>query len=130
MDERIKGTALPSTAALAFLGDARHTLYIRSMLVERGISKSGELNRLSQSYVNAEAQAEAYRTLEPLLTEEERDVFRRAANSHHLAKPKNATVADYRHATGLEAVIGMLAHLGREERIVELLDRAYKNNKD
>ncbi len=120
------GTELPSVAALAYLGDARHSLYVRRMLVGRGISKAGELNRLSLSYVTAEAQADMYRRIEPELTDDERDVFRRASNSGHLNKPKHASVADYRHATGFEAVIGMLTWLGDEERIEELLTLAHK----
>ena len=35
------------SAALAYLGDARHALYVRRMLVEKGICKSGELNEAS-----------------------------------------------------------------------------------
>ena len=126
MSEKILGAALPPVMALAYLGDARHSLYVRDMLVRRGITKSGELNRASLAYVTAEAQAAAYRKIEPQLTEDERAVFRRAANSGHLNRPKHASVADYRHATGFEAVIGMHSYLGNEERIKELLDEAHK----
>lgn len=126
MHEKVLGTQLPSVAALAYLGDARHSLYVRRMLVGRGISKSGELNRLSLGYVTAEAQAGMYRRIESVLSDDERDVFRRASNSGHLNKPKHASVADYRHATGFEAVIGMLTWLGDEDRIEELLELAHK----
>ena len=127
MSEKILGAALPPVMALAYLGDARHSLYVRDMLVRRGLTKSGELNRASLAYVTAEAQAAAYRKIEPQLTEDERAVFRRAANSGHLNRPKHASVADYRHATGFEAVIGMLCYIGDEERIEELLSLAYDN---
>ena len=126
MHEKVLGVHLPSTSALAYLGDARHSLYVRRMLVGRGISKSGELNRLSLSYVTAEAQAKMYRRIEDKLTDDERDVWKRAANSGHLNKPKHASVTDYRYATGFEAVIGMLTWLGDEERIEELLELAHK----
>ena len=126
MSEKILGAALPPVMALAYLGDARHSLYVRDMLVRRGLTKSGELNRASLAYVTAEAQAAAYRKIEPQLTEDERAVFRRAANSGHLNRPKHASVADYRHATGFEAVIGLHSYLGNEERIKELLDEAHK----
>ena len=125
MHEKIIGARLPSVMALSYLGDARHSLFVRRMLVERGISKSGELNRLALEYVTAEAQAEAYRKIEDKLSEDERDVFRRASNSGHLNKPKHATITDYRYATGFEAVIGMLTWLGDEERIEELLTLAH-----
>ena len=125
MHEITIGARLPSVAALSYLGDARHSLYVRHMLVLRGISKSGELNRIALSYVTAEAQADAYRRVADMLADDERDVYRRASNSTHLNKPKHASIADYRAATGFEAVLGMLTYLGDEERIIELLDAAY-----
>ena len=95
-------------------------------LVARGISKSGDLNRASLAYVTAEAQARMYRTVEPMLLDDERDVYRRAYNSSHLSKPKRASHADYRCATGFEAVIGMLYWLGDNERINLLLEAGHK----
>ena len=117
MHGKILGSELPSVMALAYLGDARHSLFIRRMLVGEGISKSGELNRRALEYITAEAQAQMYRTLEPHLTDDERAVGRRASNSPHLNKPKHASVADYRHATAFEAVVGMLTWLRDEERL-------------
>ena len=125
MHDELIGAALPTTAALAYLGDARHALYVRRMLVERGICKSGELNEASLSYVTAEAQARMMRRIEPLLLEDERDLYRRAANSGHLNRPKHASAADYRAATGFEAVIGMLEWIGDEERLDLLLRKAH-----
>ena len=121
MQEKSIGANLPPVLALAFLGDARHSLFIRKMLVNRGIAKSGELNTIAQKYVTAEAQAEAFVRIEGYLTEDEFGVFKRAFNSTHLNKPKRASGKDYRTATGFEAVIGMLSYLGDEERIEELL---------
>ena len=126
MHDEVIGAALPTTAALAYLGDARHALYVRRMLVEKGICKSGELNEASLSYVTAEAQARMMRKIEPLLFEDERDVYRRAANSGHLNRPKHASAADYRAATGFEAVIGMLEWVGDEERLDMLLRAAHE----
>ena len=126
MHENTLGCELPSVMALAYLGDARHSLFVRRMLVEEGISKSGELNRRSLEYITAEAQAQMYRTLEPLFTEDERAVARRAANSPHLNKPKRASVADYRHATAFEAVVGMLTWLRDEERLEYFFSLCHK----
>ena len=128
MHEGLIGASLPTTAALAYLGDARHSLYVRRMLVERGICKSGELNEASLKYVTAEAQANMMRRIEPLLLEDERDVYRRAANSGHLNKPKRASAADYRAATGFEAIIGMLEWIGDFERLEMLLNEAHKED--
>ena len=128
MHEKIIGASLPSSQALAYLGDARHSLYVRHMLVKRGISKSGELNRQSLKYVTAQAQAAMYRRIEGMLMDDEREVFRRASNSSHLNRPKHASVTDYRYATGFEAVIGMLTWIKDEKRIEELLSEAHKED--
>ena len=129
MHDSVIGASLPTTAALAYLGDARHALFVRRMLVERGICKSGELNAASLSYVTAERQAEMMRKIEHLLLEDELEVYHRAANSGHLNKPKHASSADYRAATGFEAVIGMLEWIGDNERLEMLLSVAHNDEK-
>ena len=125
MHDKILGTSLPSVSALAYLGDARHSLYVRRMLVGEGLCKSGELNEAALSYVTAEAQANMLRKIECELLDDERDVYRRAANSGHLNRPKHSSAADYRAATGFEAVIGMLEWIGDTERLLYLLDLAH-----
>ena len=127
MHEKILGAALPTTAALEYLGDARHSLFVRRMLVKKGICKSGELNEAALSYVTAEAQARMMRKIEPLLLEDERELYKRAANSGHLNRPKHASAADYRAATGFEAVIGMLEWIGDGERLDILLRAAHED---
>lgn len=122
--QEISPSQLPTTAALAFLGDAVHAAYIREMLVRRGISHAGELNRLSLRYVTAEEQAKAFRKIEGMLTDYEHDLYKRASNSSHLNRPKHASVAEYRMATGFEAVLGMHRYCGNEERIRALLSAA------
>ena len=128
MHEGIIAAALPTTAALAYIGDARHTLFVRRMLVDRGICKSGDLNEAALSYVTAEAQARMMRKIEYLLLEDERDLYKRAANSGHLNRPRHASAADYRAATGFEAVIGMLEWIGDGERLEMLLREAHKED--
>lgn len=128
MHEKTVGSALPSVAALSYLGDSRHSLYVRRMLIERGLTKSADLNREALHYVTAEAQAQAYMKIADMLLEDELAVFKRAQNSTHLNKPKHASGRDYRMATGFEAVIGMLEWLGDTERLEMLLSVAYEND--
>ena len=128
--ERITGASLPSTQALAYLGDAAYSLFVRRMLVAKGLTKAKDLNRETLKYVTAEAQAAMYRKIEHLLLDDEREVFKRAANSTHLNRPKHASVTDYRYATGFEAVIGMLAWIKDDERLEELLNEAHKETND
>lgn len=130
MADVINQAALPPVLALAYIGDARHSLFVRKLLLSQGAVRSGELNKLSLDYVTAEAQAKAFLRIESMLTEDERDVYRRAFNSTHLNKPKHASGKEYRVATGFEAVIGMLEFLGDEARIEKLLSVACDNKGD
>ena len=60
LHDKIFGASLPSTQALAYLGDAAYSLFVRRMLVATGLSKAKDLNREAQKYVTAEAQAAMY----------------------------------------------------------------------
>lgn len=117
---------LPAPMALAYLGDAVYSLYIRGRLIKTGVSHSGELNRMSLGYVTAPRQAEMAKRLLPLLTEEETGVFRRAFNHKGLSRPAHASYGEYRAATGFEAVLGALSYLGEEERLKMLLDTIHQ----
>mgnify|MGYP002420975642 FL=1 len=56
-----------------------------------------------------------------LLTEEEKSVYRRGRNAHSATMAKHATMADYRRATGFEALMGWLYLQDEFERLVELV---------
>ena len=73
------------------------------------------------SMVKAAAQAELVHKIEPLLTEEERGVYKRGRNAKSYTMAKNASVTDYRHATGFEALVGYLYLNHQFERILELV---------
>ncbi len=122
MEQEMRGHELPSTAALAYVGDAVHSLYVRLHVARLGYSKSGRLHEAGQRYVTAAAQAAAFDAILPHLTEDEADVARRARNSGHLQRPKHMTIGDYRKATALEAVLGMLAYTGQADRLALLMD--------
>ena len=129
MEETIVQGALPTVAALAYLGDAVHSLDIRRRAIAAGHTKSGALHSFTAALVNAASQASMLAALEPSLTEGERALCRRAANSKHLQHPKHATDGDYRRATAFEALLGMHAHLGNEARLAELLELSYQSVK-
>lgn len=123
MENKIRQTDLPDVLALAYLGDAIFSHAVRRRLVARGISRNGELTRLSLAYVTAEAQSEGFGLIEPTLSDDEKAVARRASNSGHLNRPRRASPADYRRATALEALLGMLEVTGQTERLQKILDR-------
>ena len=64
----------------------------------------------------------------PLLTEEEREMYRRGRNAHVHGIPKNATHEQYSKATGLECLFGSLYLLGRRERINELFAQTMEDD--
>ena len=117
-----------STASLAYLGDCVIELCVREHLVEIGIASSAELNKKALEFVRAAAQAEAMKNITELLSEEEEAVFKRGRNVGHTSTPKSATVAQYRAATGMEALFGYLHLAGKSERIKELFRIAYGIN--
>ena len=53
MADVINQAALPPVLALAYIGDARHSLFVRKLLLSQGAVRSGELNKLSLDYVTA-----------------------------------------------------------------------------
>ncbi len=117
-------------AALAYLGDAVIELWVRERLVRAGICNSHKLNEQAKRYVTAPAQALAMKRILPLLDAEENAIFRRGRNAGHTSLPKNATAAEYRAATGMEALFGWLHLAGRGERTEELLEVGYKNREE
>ena len=114
-----------STEALAYLGDCVIELKVRTLLVERGISDSGNLNKGSLDFVKATSQAKAMRNIIELLTEDEATIYKRGRNMSGGRVPKSATMSDYRSATGMEVLFGYLHITGRNQRIDELFALAY-----
>ena len=57
----------------------------------------------------------------PELTEDEEAVYRRGRNAKSYTTAKNASVADYRRATGFEALMGYLYLTGQTDRMLELI---------
>jgi ribonuclease-3 family protein len=116
-----------SSASLAYLGDCAIELCVREYLVkEKGFSSSAKLNKEALQFVKASRQAEAMKNIIDILTEEESAVFHRGRNMGHSNTPKSATMAEYRSATGMEALFGWLHLAKRQERINELFRIAYK----
>ena len=106
--------------SLAFVGDTVWDLLTRQQLLASQAHVNA-LHKQAVARVNAGAQAQAAALIEPHLTEEEADVFRRGQNAHskhHV--PKNQDPYAYSRATALETLLGYLYLTGQEERILEL----------
>jgi len=107
-----------SPLTLAYIGDAVYEMIVRTILVEHGNAPVNVLHKHASKLVKAEAQADAYHRIKELLTEEEMSVFRRGRNAKSYTSAKNATIGDYRVATGFEALFGFWYLTGQTERML------------
>ncbi|NLQ98287.1 ribonuclease III domain-containing protein [Streptococcus mutans] len=110
--------------ALAFEGDAIYSTYIRKHLIFQGLTKPNQLHRKTTRYVSAKAQAILItKMLEAqLLSEKEKDIYRRGRNANSHTKAKNTDVVTYKMSTGFEAVMGYLHMTEQIKRLEELID--------
>ena len=115
---------LLSPLTLAFLGDAVYELCVRQRVVAEGNCPVNDMHRKAVKLVNAAAQSDAFERISGALTEEELAVYKRGRNANATSSPKHAALADYRRATGVEALFGYLYLNGETERIGELFDLA------
>ena len=113
-----------SPLTLAYIGDAIYDLVIRTIVVERGNKSANNLHKKTVTYVNARVQAKMIDALESELTEEEAAIYRRGRNAKSYTAAKNASVIEYRKATGLEALCGYLYLNGQQERLLHLIHDA------
>ncbi len=120
-----KKAASLNILALSFVGDSVHTLYVRTKNVETHDALINKLHILTAKRVSAKAQAADMERILPFLNEEEMDIYRRARNAKINTAAKNASIAEYKKATGLEAVIGYLYLTNKEERLKMLFNELY-----
>lgn len=114
--------------ALAFIGDAVQSLYARSRAtVGAGSAKTGALHHEVTKVVNAVSQAKEAGKLLPTFDEVEQDIFRRARNCKIQTSAKHAEPAEYRRASGFEAVLGYLYLTGATERLAQFLSTCFED---
>jgi ribonuclease-3 family protein len=123
LDEQVDiRTVSPLT--LAYIGDGIYELVVRSVMVARTNTRAGLLHRQTSQLVKAEAQSKMMELLLPELTEEEEHVYRRGRNAKSPTSAKNASIQDYRRATGFEALMGYLYLSDQTERLLALVKLA------
>lgn len=115
-----------SPLTLAYIGDAIYDLVIRSIVVERVNRSTNSLHKTTIRYVNAKTQARMIAVLEEDLSEEEKAVYHRGRNAKSYTSAKNASIAEYRKATGLEALFGYLYLQNRMDRLLTLVKTAFE----
>ncbi|CAD2071985.1 Mini-ribonuclease 3 [Phocicoccus pinnipedialis] len=113
----------------AYLGDAVYGTYIRRNIIEETPTIRADVaHREANALVSAKGQSHALLTLREagFITEEEWDIARKARNKSSATRAKNASIKEYRNATGMEALIGELYLSGKHERIEEIMKEIYK----
>ena len=110
-----------SPQVLAYIGDGIYELMIRTILVGRGNCQANDLHKRASSYVKASAQAEMILAIREELTEEEHHAYKRGRNAKAFSMAKHATMSEYRHATGFEALMGYLYLTGQMKRMTDLV---------
>lgn len=110
-----------SPLTLAYIGDGIYDLIIRTILVEEGNARVNTLHKRASQIVKAEAQARLVHVIEEELSEEELAVYKRGRNAKSATSAKNASITDYRTATGFEALIGYLYMDDKIDRALELV---------
>lgn len=113
-----------SPLVLAYIGDSIFDLVVKTMIVTRGNTQVNKMNKEASSIVKAEAQSKMIGFLEDRLTEEEESIYKRGRNAKSYTSAKNASISDYRRATGFEALMGYLYMSGNYERMCGLIKEA------
>lgn len=101
--------------ALAYIG-MRFTKSMSKHLLDKGMTKPNKLHKRATRYVSAKAQAALISQMEEqnLLTDEEKEYFRRGRNAKSYTSAKNTSVVTYRISTGFEALFGYLYLSGQK----------------
>ena len=110
-----------SPLTLAYIGDSIYDVIIRTLLVEKGNAPVQKLHKRASSLVKASAQVAMFHAIKYELTELEMSYYKRGRNAKSFTSAKNATITDYRTATGIEALVGYLYLTDQMPRIIELM---------
>lgn len=121
----IMNTKEINVLALAFLGDCVYELYIRDYLLKKGYNDVNKLQKEAIKYVSAKNQAHFIKILneESFFTEEELKTIKRARNYRSNSHPKNCDILTYKHATGLEALLGELYLNNKIDRVTAIVSK-------
>ena len=121
MEESIKTEQINayqySPLALAYMGDSILDLLVKKYFVTHSNMQPHKYHVEVSKIVKAVNQADYIDQIMEELSEDELDVYKRGRNTNTHSKAKNATMGQYRKATGLEALYGYLYLKGDMERL-------------
>ncbi|MEG1520673.1 MAG: ribonuclease III domain-containing protein [Clostridia bacterium] len=122
LSEKLVREIAPQT--LAFVGDAVHTLFVRVKLVETCEEKTEELHKKTSAQVRAKSQSMKVDKILEMLSEDEIYFYKRGRNVSSNNSAKNASILEYRRATGFESLVGYLFLTAQYERLGEILKKS------
>ena len=115
-----------SPLTLAYMGDCAYEIVIRTLLVHKGNTHVDRLNKRASNLAKAGTQSQMIGIIQEQLTEQELAVYKRGRNAKSYTSAKNASINDYRRATGFEALIGWLYLKGEFDRMTELIRMGFQ----
>ena len=124
-DLKVRDIREMSGLELAFLGDAIWELEIRKYYLQFGYNIL-TVNKHVKSKVNAKFQSQIYQKIKDELDEEIQIIGKRAKNSNIKTFPRSCTVMEYKEATALEAMVGAMYLLNKEEEIKKIINMVVK----
>ena len=112
-----------SPLTLAYIGDGIYEIVVRTVIVDEANRQVNKLHKAASNLVKAETQAKMIHLIMDDLTEEEVRIYKRGRNAKAVTRAKNASMSDYRTATGFEALMGWLYLTGQSERMMQLIKK-------
>ena len=110
--------------ARAYIGDSIYDIMSREYVMKNHLGKINDLHRTVSTLVSARAQASFMKHIleNNILTDIEESIYIRGKNQKNNSKAKNASIMEYKLATGLEAVFGYLYLEKNFERLEEMFN--------
>lgn len=113
-----------SPLALAYIGDAIFDVMVRTIEVSKVNKQVNKYHKDVSKIVCATAQAKMIQAIHEQLTPEEQYIYKRGKNANSYTKAKNASRAEYRMATGFEALLGYLYLNENFKRLTDVVHMA------
>ena len=107
---------------LAFIGDAVHTAFVRNWVLTKFDKPINDIHKICSKFCSAVFQSSVLDALE--LTDEEKEIVRKARNAKPKHQAKNSGNAEYKKATAFEAIIGYHFITKNDERLNYLLNKS------
>ena len=115
-----------SPLTLAYIGDGIYEIVVRTVIVDEANRQVNKIHKAASNLVKAETQAKMIHLIMDELTEEEVRIYKRGRNAKAVTRAKNASMSDYRTATGFEALMGWLYLTGQSERMMQLIKKCIR----